>query len=453
MVDRYVEAADDCEKALKIDPSLVRLHSRRGRALCKLGHLEPSTEAYNRVIAYVNSSTTDSVKSFANGKTTLSQAANNATATNAENNINREDAKTGLKQVAVARDLLVYVNKLDSKDDLWRKSNYTSKPPASELSKKLDELLLICPQMRRAHALKAKYMVRMGDFEEAKSYVEGVVLTTDQSILRLHAHVSATYPVPLTKELAWRCNPDAVGSKVTIDSKILVNFFMLLGNTTSLSEWYLNALKNMKICRSYATDVINVLARVLDTLFTSSNMTNSKVDWIVREHDKSSLFITLKTQADKLFRAGNYSEAIRLYTDLLKVDKDAVKWNAVIHGNRAAAQMGLKCYSEAATDCNKAIELDAFYSRAYLRRARAHKAQFHYAAAIRDYRRYLASDPVPTDSAEVQKEMEDTGIARDSKMKDTQQQQQAVQQHLPTSSDLPYYGEKPIPIQQKENRK
>lgn len=56
-----------------------------------------------------------------------------------------------------------------------------------------------------------------------------------------------------------------------------------------------------------------------------------------------------------------------------------------------------------------------------MRRARAHKAQHHYAASIRDYRRYLSSDPVPLDAVAVQKEMEETGVARDKFTSKTQQ--------------------------------
>ena len=41
MLHRYAEAAADCAEALKLDPTMVKLHARRGRALLRLGKTLP----------------------------------------------------------------------------------------------------------------------------------------------------------------------------------------------------------------------------------------------------------------------------------------------------------------------------------------------------------------------------------------------------------------------------
>ena len=37
MLERYLEAAEDCERALLLAPGMIRLHDRRGRALLRIG--------------------------------------------------------------------------------------------------------------------------------------------------------------------------------------------------------------------------------------------------------------------------------------------------------------------------------------------------------------------------------------------------------------------------------
>jgi len=436
MLDRFVEAADDCKNAMAIDPTLVRLHSRRARALCKLGELTEATTAYTKVLEHVSASTMASVKAHATGATTLSQAAGSAAAASAEDTNNKRDAQDGLKQLATARDLLLFITREDGKDNAWTSKGSSATSTASlsarELMSKVDDLLAICPQMRRAHAFKAKGLVKQGLYKDAKDYVEGVIRGTPSSVLALHSHPAATFPVPTRNELTWTANGKIAGQKVVVKTTSLTNFFLVIGSgdgSSSLAEWYINALKNQDICRLHSTEVINFLSTVLDSLASTCTSSStggmrysrtSSIEWISTENEKSTTWISLKKQADSLFRSGNYAEAIRVYTDLLKVDPEATKFNCVIYSNRAAGYMSLCCYSEAIGDCNKAISLDEEFSRAYLRRARAHRAQKHWAASIRDFRRYLSSDPTPLDGVAVQKEMEETGIERD---KQTQRQQ------------------------------
>lgn len=63
MIDRCIEAAEDCERALMLSPETYRLHERRGRALLRVGLLAQAEEAFTRMletpsIRYVSSSAT-----------------------------------------------------------------------------------------------------------------------------------------------------------------------------------------------------------------------------------------------------------------------------------------------------------------------------------------------------------------------------------------------------------
>ena len=50
--NRFIEAANDCEDALKIDSTLIKLHLRKASALLRMGHLSSCDEAYSRVLEY-----------------------------------------------------------------------------------------------------------------------------------------------------------------------------------------------------------------------------------------------------------------------------------------------------------------------------------------------------------------------------------------------------------------
>ena len=50
MLHRYLEAADDCAAALRLDPTATKLHARRGRALLRLGSFALADEAFQRVL-------------------------------------------------------------------------------------------------------------------------------------------------------------------------------------------------------------------------------------------------------------------------------------------------------------------------------------------------------------------------------------------------------------------
>jgi tetratricopeptide (TPR) repeat protein len=50
MLDRYIEAVEDCETAVREDPSMIKLHVRKGRAFLRLGHFSSAIDAFTRVL-------------------------------------------------------------------------------------------------------------------------------------------------------------------------------------------------------------------------------------------------------------------------------------------------------------------------------------------------------------------------------------------------------------------
>ena len=339
-----MEAIDDCEEAARIDPSFIKVHTRRGRALLKLGRLDDATDAFMHVLGWQPeySAAVPADPADDNGKGVARQA---------------------MKQVVLAKTL---------RDRLISS-------PASNAKQTLqtaDELLQLCPFMRQAQSFRARAMCQLHQWTEAKSYMEFCVCSVHKSMQKLDAHAAADLEILKIESLGWR---EVAQGMVRVDLDAVRAAILAMG--PAMARSYIISLKNQDKCRSSCSaDVMSRLSEVvasLSDIFRQEPLTGALLDdtwdWVILEHTKIRLIISAKNDADEKFRKGNYEEAINRYTDVLQVDPDAHVWNAIMFGNRAAASMRLGLFSEAVSDCHQSLVRDPEYVRAYLRRARANR--------------------------------------------------------------------------------
>lgn len=97
----------------------------------------------------------------------------------------------------------------------------------------------------------------------------------------------------------------------------------------------------------------------------------------------------LKDEGNNYMKEQNYEAALDCYSQAVELDPN----NAVYYCNRAAAHSQLGRHSDAITDCEKAISIDARYSKAYGRMGRALAAMNKYKEAIGSYQKALDLDP------------------------------------------------------------
>ena len=71
----------------------------------------------------------------------------------------------------------------------------------------------------------------------------------------------------------------------------------------------------------------------------------------------------LKDQGNIEFKAGNYDNAIRYYTESIEIDHGHKSLVSVLYANRAIIFAKLKKYREAIADCDKSIEANEKYSK------------------------------------------------------------------------------------------
>ncbi|XP_029283475.1 tetratricopeptide repeat protein 1-like [Cottoperca gobio] len=103
--------------------------------------------------------------------------------------------------------------------------------------------------------------------------------------------------------------------------------------------------------------------------------------------------LTLKENGNGQFKAGDWPEAQRSYTEALVLCPVCFsRERAVLFSNRAAARLHLDLKDQAISDCTRAIELNPDYVRALLRRADLHEQTEKLDEALEDYKKVLQLD-------------------------------------------------------------
>eukprot|EP00116_Pleurobrachia_bachei_P007510 sb/3467772/ len=107
-----------------------------------------------------------------------------------------------------------------------------------------------------------------------------------------------------------------------------------------------------------------------------------------------SQVISLKDLGNSLYRSGHSYGAMAEYTKAIELcRKQLDETRSVLHANRAACHVSCSEYKEAEEDCNSAIELNAKYLKALLRRGQVREKLEKLAPALEDYKSVLELDP------------------------------------------------------------
>ncbi|XP_037604736.1 tetratricopeptide repeat protein 1 isoform X2 [Sebastes umbrosus] len=109
--------------------------------------------------------------------------------------------------------------------------------------------------------------------------------------------------------------------------------------------------------------------------------------------------LTLKEKGNSQFKAGDWLDAERSYTEALVLCPVCFsRERAVLFSNRAAARLHLDVKEKAISDCTRATELNPDYVRAWLRRAELHEQTEKLDEALEDYKKVLELDPNQTNA-------------------------------------------------------
>ncbi|KAK3190549.1 Palmitoyl-protein thioesterase 1 [Lecanicillium sp. MT-2017a] len=104
--------------------------------------------------------------------------------------------------------------------------------------------------------------------------------------------------------------------------------------------------------------------------------------------------VDLKNQGNKSFAAGDFPQAIKLYSEAIDLDSS----QPAFFTNRAQAYIKTEAYGYAISDADKAIEIDPKLIKAYYRRGLARTAILRPKEAIDDFKECVRLDPANKDA-------------------------------------------------------
>lgn len=296
MLQRFVEAVNDCDEALRLDSHMVKLLVRKGRALLRLGHFNPAEESFSRVLEF-------NVRDLLTAREALDDDLLQNTFDSLESN--KSNARLGLKDLQKLRELTSSL--MASEGQMKHR----------EVLKAADDLLKLSPCYRIAHLSKAAAMCELLQFDEAKQFVEELTRRTDLTTQRLYAHPSARIPCPRLVDLQW--TESKVDRSLAADLSAIAQFVLCAGS--ELGRLYLRTLKNVSFNRSHSADVMHKVATLLRALEAALS-TKDKAEswsWVGTELDKVQCLLSLKTTADEQFKGRQFKAALMKYTNCLKV--------------------------------------------------------------------------------------------------------------------------------------
>ncbi len=294
-----METVNDCDDALILDPTLVKLYIRKGKSLMCMGHFNPADQAFSRVLEYSSAdflAPKGPIQLDSDARIMFEEAIDKA----------KLEAKAGLRDLEKLREAVKELISAEANMD-WQK-----------VVKICDENILHKSNMHRAAQIaKANALNEVSRYEDAKAFMEEITLKAPLNIQSLYAHPRAMFPCPGIGSLTW--NEIREPPSVQIDISSVKSMVLCMGY--ELGHTYVISLKNVKASRSCSADVMMKMVALLSEIDTSisNDDKNESWQWVVRELAKLKELISMKNSADQQFKAKNFVGALNSYTAALKV--------------------------------------------------------------------------------------------------------------------------------------
>eukprot|EP01039_Chlorochromonas_danica_P019670 gene19670-23850_t len=163
-----------------MDPTLVKLHIRKGKALIRLGHFNPADTAFWKLLQANMKEFRDIVSDedyLAQLEQTLASA--------------KMEAQAGMREVMKLKESM---NKLIAAE---------SKKDYAEGLKVAEDILHRAPFARNAIEAKARALCELQRFDTAKEYMEEITALYPANLRAVHAHAMAPTTCPSKTELLW----------------------------------------------------------------------------------------------------------------------------------------------------------------------------------------------------------------------------------------------------------
>lgn len=237
------------------------------------------------------------------------------------------------------------------------------------------------------------------DFEAAiASYTKAIELdpnTVSFLTNRAAAHLESGKPELAIDDckLAVKLNSD---NSLRTDFKIIARAYGRMGNAYNKLKKYDEAIEAFQKSLVEAKD-----ARIQRSL---NETLQAKKKHDVESYINPELSQKERQEGNELFKQGKYPESIKKYTEAIKRNPT----DAAPYSNRAASYMKLGEFPMALRDCDRCLDCDINYVKAYIRKGQIHLFMKEYHKCLEVYEKGLKLAP---DNRELKQGMAKTQMA------------------------------------------
>ncbi|XP_013179357.1 PREDICTED: stress-induced-phosphoprotein 1 [Papilio xuthus] len=413
--ENYVAALEDANKTVSLNPTWSKGYSRKGSALAYLGRFEEAIATYEKGLELEPGN-----QQLATGLAEVRKQAESSkleTAKLFEKLKANPQTREWLKDPDYVRmvhklalnpfDTRVLEGKMDDQRVLTTISvmlgldmSMDVDPPASESKPtpppkkeeppkpKYEDV----PENRRL-ALQEKDLgnecYKKKDFDNAIKHYQKAI-EHDSTDITFYTNMAAVYfELKEYESCIKECEKAIdIGRENRADFKLIAKAFTRIGNAyKKMEQWKLAKTYFEKSMSEHRTPEIKTLL--------------SEVERRIVEEEKKAYIDPVKAEQEKelgneYFKKGDYSTAVKHYTEAIKRNPDEAK----LYSNRAACYTKLAAFDLGLKDCQRCCDLDPKFIKGWIRKGKILQGMQQPAKALAAYQKALELDPSNAEALE-----------------------------------------------------
>ncbi|XP_017003745.2 stress-induced-phosphoprotein 1 [Drosophila takahashii] len=365
---KFQEALEDAEKTVQLNPTWPKGYSRKGAAAAGLHDYMKAFEAYNEGLKY------DPTNAI------LLQGRQDITA-------------SALNYMQTHGDLPMDIDPQQQPRSRRAPSPPPAKPaePPKPAEPRVEDM---SEEERKKHFAKKEKELgnaayKKKEFETALKHYNAAI-EHDPTDITFYNNIAAVhFERKEFEECIRQCEKGIeVGRESRADFKLIAKSFARIGNTY-------RKLENFKQAKVY-------YEKAMSEHRTPEIKTSlSEVEAKIKEQERTAYINPEKAEEEKeqgnhFFKKGDYSSAVKHYTEAIKRNPDDPK----LYSNRAACYTKLAAFDLGLKDCDTCIKLDEKFIKGYIRKGKILQGMQQQSKAQAAYQKALELDPNNAEAVE-----------------------------------------------------
>eukprot|EP01123_Difflugia_compressa_P004587 TRINITY_DN16028_c0_g1_i1.p1 TRINITY_DN16028_c0_g1~~TRINITY_DN16028_c0_g1_i1.p1 ORF type:complete len:587 (-),score=151.01 TRINITY_DN16028_c0_g1_i1:105-1865(-) len=301
----------------------------------------------------------------------------------------KERAELYLKQ----EEARMRAEKLEEEERDRRRKEEKARKEEEERKKKLEEESKLTIEQRKARDLKEEgnNFFKKKDFEKALELYQQASERDPTNIVYYNNIAAALLELKnYDKCIEVATKAIEIGRENRASFEFIARAMQRLGSAYLKKEDYPTAITHFRssLTEHRDKDTLNLLLKAQKLLEDKEK----------REYINPELSAKAKDEGNDFFKKGQFAQAVDRYSEAIKRDPG----NYVLYTNRATALTKLGAFGDALKDCDKCIELNPKFIKAYLKKGNVYFVTKQYQKCLDVYGVALEIEP---DNAEIQEAM------------------------------------------------